>query len=103
MIKTMQIADFLPSDDKVIWDVRDPEAYQREHIAHAVNRPLECLTAELLAGTTGDVYVLCGGGTKAQKAAALLDELDPNRTIVHVLGGTRGAKALGWVLVTDLS
>lgn len=98
MIETLDIADFVPSADKVIIDVRDVEMYQAGHIAHAINQPIDTLSAELLNETSGTLYVLCGGGTKAERAVALLNELDPARTIVHLTGGTRKAVALGWEL-----
>lgn len=101
MIKTLDIADFTPNADIAIWDVRVPENYNSGHIAHAKNTPIEHITSELLAQTTGDIYVLCGGGTKAEKACQLLESIDPNRTYIHLTGGTRGAKALGWTLISE--
>ncbi len=101
MIKTLEIAEFTPSADKVIWDVRDHSAYNQGHIAHAVNMPVDSLTAEQLAGVQGDVYVLCGGGTKAGRATQKLHEFDPSRTIIHLTGGTRQAKALGWEIISE--
>lgn len=101
MIKTLDIADFSPDANLTIWDVRVPENYHSGHIAHAKNIPVENITPELLAQTTGDIYVLCGGGTKAVTACNLLESLDPNRTYIHLTGGTRGAKALGWTLIQE--
>lgn len=101
MIKTLDIANFSPNADIVIWDVRDTDSFKGGHIAHAANVPLDAITAELLNQTVGDIYILCGGGTKAVKACEFLEKLNPNRTYVHLTGGTRGAKALGWTLITD--
>lgn len=101
MIKTQAIADFTPDEKLTIWDVRDTDSYQAGHIAHAINIPIEHVNAETLAQTTGDIYVLCGGGTKAGRACELLESLDPSRTYVHLTGGTRGAKALGWTLIEN--
>lgn len=98
MIQTLDIADFVPSADKVIIDVRDAEMYQAGHIAHAINQPIETLSAKILNETSGTLYVLCGGGTKAERAVQQLHELDSTRTIVHLTGGTRKAIALGWEL-----
>ncbi|HBI49564.1 MAG TPA: sulfurtransferase, partial [Moraxellaceae bacterium] len=53
------------------------------------------------ATTDGTIYVLCGGGSKAAKAVALLNEIDPKRDIVHLTGGTRAAKAAGMTIVSD--
>lgn len=101
MIHTLDIADFAPNADLTIWDVRDTDRYRTEHIAHAVNVPVHDITMNKLAQTTGDIYVLCGGGNKAVQACQMLENLDPNRTYIHLTGGTRGAKALGWTLVSE--
>ncbi|OBX50098.1 rhodanese-like domain-containing protein [Moraxella nonliquefaciens] len=98
MIKTQAIAKFNPNETLTIWDVRDADSYQAGHIAHAINVPIEHINAQTLAQITGDIYILCGGGTKAGRACELLETLDPNRTYVHLIGGTREAEALGWTL-----
>lgn len=98
MIKTLDIAEFTPSADKVIWDVRDEVAYQAGHIAYAVNKPVDTLGMADLAEASGTIYVLCGGGNKAVRACERLEALDGSRTIVHLTGGTRQAAALGWAL-----
>ena len=89
MISQLAIEHFTPSADKIIWDVRDADNYNNGHILHAINQPLKTLTKDLLDNTTGDIYVLCGGGTKAVKACDILEALDPSRTYIHLTGGTR--------------
>ncbi len=101
MIQTLDISQFTPTADKVIWDVRDADKYREGHIEHAKSQPLDTLNQALLDATEGDIYVLCGGGTKAVKAVELLNELDPTRTIIHLTGGTRGAAACGMTIVTE--
>lgn len=106
MIKILPIGEFTPADTLHIWDVRDAQSHAGGHIAHAINVPLDTLKDATLAqakldSTTGDIYVLCGGGTKAQRACELLEHLDPSRTYVHLTGGTRGAAALGWQLASE--
>lgn len=100
MIREQAITDFIPNADATIWDVRDREAYLDGHIAYAEHQPLATLSAELLANTEGTIYVLCGGGTKAGKAAKSLHGFDESRDIVILTGGTRGAKAAGMTIVT---
>lgn len=100
-VRKLEIKDFNPSAELNIWDVRDAEAYRAGHIAHAVNKPVDQLSVDDLAAATGSIYVLCGGGTKAERAVALLNDMDGSRDIVHLTGGTRGAKALGWTLMTE--
>ncbi len=101
MIRELAITEYLPNENDIIWDVRDHKSYAEGHIEHAKNQPLDTLTADLLAQTDGTVYILCGGGTKAGKAAALLNTLDPKRDIVHLTGGTRGAKSAGMTIVSE--
>lgn len=101
MITELHISDFIPKPSDIIWDVRDAKAYQEGHIEHAKNQPLDTLNTELLTNTDGTIYVLCGGGTKASKAVALLNELDPSREIVHLIGGTRGAKSAGMTIMGE--
>lgn len=101
MIKTLEISQFTPSADKVIWDVRDTDRYREGHIEHAQSKPLDTLDQALLDATDGDIYVLCGGGTKAIKAVELLNKLDPTRTIIHLTGGTRGAAACGMTIISE--
>ncbi len=100
MIRELAITEFNPQATDIIWDVRDNQAYLEGHIQYAKNQPLDSLTAELLASTTGTIYILCGGGTKASKAVAKLDEFNKNRDIVHLTGGTRGAKSAGMTIIT---
>lgn len=101
MITTLDIANFTPADHLTIWDVRDHAKFKDGHIAHAINVPIDDITADMLSHSTGDIYVLCGGGTKAEHACELLEQLDPSRHYIHLTGGTRGAQALGWTLVHE--
>lgn len=101
MIKKQDIASFMPNDNLEIWDVRDADKYRQGHIQYAKNYPIESLNQALLDGTDGKIYVLCGGGTKAEKACELLESMDSSRTYIHLTGGTRGAMALGWEMVVE--
>ena len=97
MIKEIPVTELSVSQNPIIWDGRDAKAYAEGHIQGAKNQPLETINAELLAtlSITQPIYVLCGGGTKAGKAAALIESLDGQREIVILTGGTRAAKAAG--------
>ena len=97
MIKEFAVTKLSVNQNAIIWDVRDAKAYAEGHIRGAKNQPLETVNAELLAtlAITQPIYVLCGGGTKAGKAAALIESLDGQREIVILTGGTRAAKAAG--------
>ena len=97
MIKEIAVTELSVNQNAIIWDVRDAKAYAEGHIQGAKNQPLETIKAELLAtlAITQPIYVLCGGGTKAGKAAALIESLDGQREIVILTGGTRAAKAAG--------
>lgn len=107
MIRELAITDFPSIQAKTltayIWDVRDSKSFAEGHIAGAVNQPIEHLEASVLANIPDcePVYVLCGGGTKAGRAIALLESLDPTRDYVELKGGTRGARNAGFPIVVD--
>lgn len=100
MIKEIPVTEFSPSELHTIWDVRDTKAYAEAHLQYAQNQPLETINAELLAtlNVAEPIYVLCGGGTKAGRAATLIESLDSQREIVILTGGTRAAKTAGMVI-----
>lgn len=102
MIRELPITELDLSQAATIWDVRDARSFAEGHLQGAVNRPIDGLSAELLAAVpVGEpVYVLCGGGTKAPRAAALLDGFDAGREVVVLAGGTRKAKAEGLPIET---
>ena len=41
------------------------------------------------------IYILCGGGSKAPRAAEKLESLDGSRDYVVLMGGTRAARDAG--------
>ena len=100
MIRTLAITEFAHHPNQVLWDVRDAKAYAEGHLAGAVNMPLDQISADAVAAVPIDqpIYVLCGGGTKAGRAAALIESIDSSREVVELKGGTRGAVAAGMVI-----
>jgi rhodanese-related sulfurtransferase len=100
MIRKLEITTFDFPENAIIWDVRDAKAFNEGHIRGAVNQPINDLSADHLnqidAGQP--IYVLCGGGSKAPRAAELLHSFDEDRDIVVLMGGTRAAKAAGIAL-----
>ena len=105
MIKEIPVTELSVNQNAIIWDVRDAKAYAEGHIQGAKNQPLETINAELLAtlSITQPIYVLCGGGTKAGKAANLIASLDSQRDIVILTGGTRAAKAAGMAIEDNIT
>jgi rhodanese-related sulfurtransferase len=97
MIRKQEITTFEFPDDAVIWDVRDASAYAEAHVKGAVNQPITDLSADCLTQVSADqtIYILCGGGSKAPRAAELLDGLDDSREYVVLMGGTRAARDAG--------
>ena len=97
MIRTLAVTEFDQNQSATVWDVRDANAYAEGHLAGAVNMPLDQISAAVLAAVPADqpIYVLCGGGTKAGRAAALIESIDSRREGVELKGGTRGAVAAG--------
>ena len=105
MIKELAVTAFSPSELHTIWDVRDAKAYAEAHLQYAKNQPLETINDQLLATipVAKPIYVLCGGGTKAGRAAALIESLDSQREVIILTGSTRAAKAAGMVIEGSLT
>ncbi len=103
MIRKQEITTFEFPENAVIWDVRDASAFSEGHIQGAVNQPIDGLDAESLTQVASDqtIYILCGGGSKAPRAAEKLEGLDSSRDYVVLMGGTRAAKSAGLALVQD--
>jgi rhodanese-related sulfurtransferase len=97
MIRKQEITTFEFPEDAIIWDVRDPSAYAEAHVKGAVNQPITDLSVESLTQVSTDqpIYILCGGGSKAPRAAELLEGFDSVREYVVLMGGTRAAQAAG--------
>lgn len=97
MIRKQEITTFEFPQNAVIWDVRDEKAYAEGHVKGAINQPIQNLTAESLTQVASDqpIYILCGGGSKAPRAAEQLEELDNSRDYVVLMGGTRAVRDAG--------
>jgi rhodanese-related sulfurtransferase len=97
MIRKQEITTFEFPENAIIWDVREPNAYAEGHIQGAVNQPIANLSADSLTQVAADqpIYILCGGGSKAPRAAELLEGLDGSREYVVLMGGTRAARDAG--------
>ena len=100
MIRKQEITTFEFPEGAVIWDVRDASAYAETHVKGASNQPITALSAESLTQVTADqpIYILCGGGSKAPRAAELLEGFDSSREYVVLMGGTRAARDAGLAL-----
>jgi len=97
MIRKQEITSFEFPENAVIWDVRDNKAFAESHVKGAVNQPIDSLTAEILTQVNSDqpIYILCGGGSKAPRAAEKLEGFDSSRDYVVLMGGTRAARDAG--------
>lgn len=97
MIRKQEITTFEFPENAIIWDVRDAKSYAEGHVKGAINQPINDLKADSLTQVAADqpIYILCGGGSKAPRAAELLDGFDAEREYVILMGGTRAAKDAG--------
>lgn len=97
MIRKQEITTFEFPENAIIWDVRDTQAYAEAHLKGALNQPIAHLSADSLSQVSTDqpIYILCGGGSKAPRAAELLEALDSHREYVVLMGGTRAARDAG--------
>jgi len=75
MIRKQEITTFEFPENAIIWDVRDSSAYAEAHVKGAVNQPINGLSESSLTQVSTDqpIYILCGGGSKAPRAAELLE------------------------------
>lgn len=103
MIRKQEITTFEFPEGAVIWDVRDPKSYQEGHLQGAVNYPIDSLDDQKLqqVNTAEPIYILCGGGSKAPRAAELLNQYDDQREYVILVGGTRAARAAGLRIIAE--
>ena len=97
MIRKQDITTFEFPEGAVIWDVRDPSSFAEGHIKGAVNLPIDNLGEDTLkeAIVNQPIYILCGGGSKAPRAADKLEHIDDSREYVILMGGTRAARDAG--------
>ena len=97
MIRKQEITTFEFPEGAVIWDVRDAKAYAEAHVKGALNRPIAEINADSLTQVAADqpIYILCGGGSKAPRAAEKLEGFDASREYVVLMGGTRAARDAG--------
>lgn len=97
MIRKQEITTFDFPKEAIIWDVRDATAFSEGHIKGAINLPIADLSEAELAKVASNqpIYILCGGGSKASRAAEKLESFDANREYVILMGGTRAAKDAG--------
>ncbi|SPL69802.1 rhodanese-like domain-containing protein [Acinetobacter stercoris] len=97
MIRKQEITTFEFPEGAVIWDVRDAKAFAEGHVKGAVNQPINDLSESSLTQVDSDqtIYILCGGGSKAPRAAELLEGIDDSRDYVVLMGGTRAARDAG--------
>ena len=104
MIRKQEITALEIPEGAIIWDVRNSDSYAEGHIQGAVNLPIDDLNANVLDEVSADqpIYILCGGGSKAPRAAEKLESIDDRREYVILMGGTRAAKEAGWVLETGV-
>ncbi|AXY57822.1 rhodanese-like domain-containing protein [Acinetobacter chinensis] len=103
MIRKIEITTFEFPENAVIWDVRDNKAFAESHLKGAVNQPIDGLTADSLTQVNSDqpIYILCGGGSKAPRAAEKLEGFDSSRDYIVLMGGTRAARDAGLSLESD--
>lgn len=100
MIRKQEITTFEFPENAIIWDVRDSKAYAEGHVKGAQHQPIDSLTAESLTQVASDqsIYLLCGGGSKAPRAAEKLESFDSSRDYVVLMGGTRAVRDAGGTL-----
>ena len=97
MIRKQDITTFEFPDHSFLWVVRNTNEFAETHVKCAVNQPITSSSADSLTQVSADqpIYILCGGGSKAPRAAELLEGFDSQREYVVLMGGTRAARDAG--------
>ena len=100
-ISATEFADLAQRNNKLtIIDVRTEAEVDNEYFEGCLNLPLQDITAATVeskmanCGDSDTIYLLCGSGIRAQKAAEQLERVIPNPLIV-VSGGIGGMKQAG--------
>ncbi len=86
-IPEIQVGDFrdLIGKKPLIIDVSDAMVYDRTHVPHAINVPLNTLLKDPQTYLTKEAYLICDTGKKSKKAVA---KLSKTYTLHWVKGGT---------------
>ncbi|MFT4796762.1 MAG: rhodanese-related sulfurtransferase [Candidatus Azotimanducaceae bacterium] len=99
---TIHVQTFGSLNDALVIDVRTPVEYAQQFLAGSRNIPLAELRADhvkvLALEGQDSVYLLCGTGMRASKAAAQLRDLLPQALVV-IEGGIEAMEAAGHELV----
>lgn len=83
--------------DAALIDVRTPKEFREAHIPHAINVPLDQITAEIVRehASTGPVYIVCQAGKRSENACKKLIE-SGYKDVVTVIGGTNAWREAGY-------
>ncbi len=100
-ISATDFADLAEQNDKLtIIDVRTEAEVDNEYFEGCLNLPLQNITAATIeskmanCGDSDTIYLLCGSGIRAQKAAEQLESVIPNPLVI-VSGGISAMKQAG--------
>ncbi len=104
-IPTITVAEFAELEEKdpsiSILDVRKKSEYDSEHIANAINAPLDSINdSMLLVDKSKTYYVHCAGGYRSMVFASILKARGYNN-LVDVAGGFKAIKDSGKFNVTE--
>lgn len=99
----ISVQDFTPTDDTIVFDVREIDEYQDGHIPGAINVPLSVLENDFeRIPTAGTIYVVCRSGARSARACDFLTQLSSHQgaSFINVGGGTAGWIAEGREVVS---
>jgi rhodanese-related sulfurtransferase len=78
----------------VVFDVREPDEYERAHLPGAILVPLAMVPDRLSEfPTTGTVYIVCASGGRSRRASQFLRANGVDA--VNIAGGTKAWLAAG--------
>ena len=101
MVQYMSVEEFALLKDVSVIDVRTPAEFEDQCLAGSINLPLSVLEESALEqphcetfNSGGTIYLLCGTGMRAEKAAHALHG-QVSQPLVVVKGGIKALDALG--------
>lgn len=103
-ISPAQAREWLASGEAVLIDVREPDEFKAEHIAHALSMPLGgvCESVRMLdLAPERKMIFQCLRGKRGEQACALVDKNNVPCAVYNIDGGIDAWKAAGLPVITS--
>ena len=99
-IEVSELTTVAASGDAKIIDVRGEDEFEKQHVANAINAPVDSLLTKPGPGDQNETYyVHCGGGSRAMMYASILKSRG-YKNIFDIRGGFKAIKESGQLVLT---